>query len=167
MEERGGQCHCGRMVARLRVPRALELLALVTAGIVLVLVVPAGAQTAAPTVPLGASVRVPRLAPSTDPPGSASSGTTPSSQAVSLEVVLPPSNPTGLSALLRALADPSSPQYHHWLTPAQFAARFGPDADTVTGVDDWLDGLGMHVSRPSTFAVRATAPAGAVESGLG
>src|SRR4051794_23632990 len=30
-----------------------------------------------------------------------------------------------LEALLKAQQDPSSPQYHKWLTPDQFAARFG------------------------------------------
>jgi hypothetical protein len=155
------------MVARRRAPRALKTLALVTAGVLLVLSAPAGAQTGDGAPSMGASVRVARLAPSAVPSGSTGTGATSSAQAVSLEVVLPPSNPAGLSAALAALDDPSSPQYHHWLTPAEFAARFGPSATAVTRVDDWLGGVGMHLSRPSTFAVRASAPAGAVESGLG
>ena len=155
------------MVARRRVTRALETLALATGLFLLVLAAPAGAQTGAGGPSLGASVRVARLAPSAVPSGSAYSGSTPGSQAVSLEVVLPPSNRSELTALLAALDDPASPQYHHWLTPDEFAARFGPSAATVARVDDWLDSVGMHVSRPSTFAVRASAPAGDVESGLG
>ena len=32
---------------------------------------------------------------------------------------------TGLDQLLAAQRDPSSPDYHHWLTPEQYADRFG------------------------------------------
>ncbi|HXW84957.1 MAG TPA: S53 family peptidase [Candidatus Binataceae bacterium] len=51
----------------------------------------------------------------------------------------------GLSALLAAQQDPSSPEYHKWLTPAQFNARFGPTEADVLSVRDWLTQQGFKV----------------------
>ncbi|HTW64055.1 MAG TPA: protease pro-enzyme activation domain-containing protein [Bryobacteraceae bacterium] len=52
------------------------------------------------------------------------------SQRMNLAVGLPLRNQQELDTLLKDLFDPSSPNFHHYLTPAQFAARFGPtDAD--------------------------------------
>lgn len=50
-----------------------------------------------------------------------------------------------LDRLLIDQQDRSSPNYHRWLTPEQFANRFGPgDADTSTLVA-WLNSQGMKV----------------------
>ncbi len=50
-----------------------------------------------------------------------------------------------LQALLAAQQDPASPQYHQWLTPDTFAARFGvTDADLAT-VEAWLQGQGFSI----------------------
>ncbi len=43
-----------------------------------------------------------------------------------LDLVLPLSDPAGLDAFLKQVNDPSSASYHHYVTPAQFTARFGP-----------------------------------------
>jgi subtilase family serine protease len=43
-----------------------------------------------------------------------------------LDLVLPLSDPAGLRAFLKAVNDPSSPSYRHYVTPAEFTARFGP-----------------------------------------
>ncbi len=48
------------------------------------------------------------------------------SQPVEFDVILPLRNATALDTLLSQQQDPASSQYHHWLTPAQFAADFGP-----------------------------------------
>jgi subtilase family serine protease len=50
-----------------------------------------------------------------------------------------------LQALIAAQQDPSSPLYHQWLTPDQFAARFGmADAD-LSKVKSWLQQQGFSV----------------------
>ena len=50
-----------------------------------------------------------------------------------------------LQALLAAQQDPSSPLYHQWLTPDQFATRFGmADAD-LNKVKSWLEQQGFSV----------------------
>jgi subtilase family serine protease len=50
-----------------------------------------------------------------------------------------------LKSLIAAQQDPSSPLYHQWLTPDQFAARFGmADAD-LNKVESWLEQQGFSI----------------------
>ncbi|MGA7219365.1 MAG: S53 family peptidase [Candidatus Sulfotelmatobacter sp.] len=50
-----------------------------------------------------------------------------------------------LNQLLEEQYSPESPYYHQWLTPEQFAARYGvSDADTAQ-ITGWLAGHGMEV----------------------
>ena len=52
---------------------------------------------------------------------------------------------TALDALIAAQQDPSSPQFHQWLTPAQFGARFGmADAD-LAAAESWLQQQGFTI----------------------
>ena len=56
-----------------------------------------------------------------------------------------PTQQADLDALLTAQQDPSSPLYHHWLTPAEFGARFGAlDAD-LAQVTAWLGAQGFTI----------------------
>lgn len=54
------------------------------------------------------------------------SGHMASAQTLSLDIVLPLSDESGLQSLLGDIYDPASPSYHHYLTPAEFTERFGP-----------------------------------------
>jgi subtilase family serine protease len=63
----------------------------------------------------------------------------------SFEVALPLRNVDQLQELLAALHDPTNPQYHHWLTPAQFGAQFGPDTATMSKVVAALKARGLSV----------------------
>ncbi len=47
-------------------------------------------------------------------------------------------NRAALGRLLSELQDPTSPQFHNWLSPAEFNRRFGPRDADVTAVVDWL-----------------------------
>jgi subtilase family serine protease len=51
----------------------------------------------------------------------------------------------GLDSLLAAQQDPSSPQYHRWLTPDEFNARFGPTDADAQKVARWLTASGFTV----------------------
>jgi hypothetical protein len=51
-----------------------------------------------------------------------------------------------LTAELAALQNSSSPQYHHWLTPAAFAAAYGNSAADVAAVSAWLQSEGLQVA---------------------
>lgn len=50
-----------------------------------------------------------------------------------------------LEELIAEQQDPSSPQYHRWLTPAEFSDRFGPTADDRAAVEEWLTSSGLSV----------------------
>jgi kumamolisin len=52
-----------------------------------------------------------------------------------------------LSAVLQSLYDPSSPNYHQFLTPDQFARQFGPTAEQRQAVIDYLTGQGFTITR--------------------
>ncbi|HET9111943.1 MAG TPA: S53 family peptidase, partial [Ktedonobacterales bacterium] len=62
-------------------------------------------------------------------------GPTDPTRSLSLAFPLRMRSPTALTALLTAIEDPHSPQYHHYLTAAQYAAAFGPsDADRAAAL---------------------------------
>ena len=84
----------------------------------------------------------------------------------SFEVALPLRNVDQLQALLVALHDPANAQYHHWLTPAQFGALFGPDAATVGRVAAALSARGFSV-QTYTRSLHVSGPVALVESTLG
>ena len=52
---------------------------------------------------------------------------------------------TGLESLLAQQQDPASSQYHKWLTPEAFGARFGPSQAELDTVADWLRDNGFTV----------------------
>jgi len=51
-----------------------------------------------------------------------------------------------LDQLLANQQNPSSPQYHQWLTPAQFGAQFGISAADLATVTNWLQAQGLTVT---------------------
>jgi len=53
---------------------------------------------------------------------------------MSLMFKLTPSQQADLAELLEAQQDPSSPLYHQWLTPEQYADRFGLSQDDINKV---------------------------------
>src|SRR5438552_113754 len=52
-------------------------------------------------------------------------------------------NASGAEALARAVSDPHSKSYRHYLTPAQFRAQFAPTANQVAQVQSWLTSQGF------------------------
>jgi uncharacterized protein (TIGR03437 family) len=57
-----------------------------------------------------------------------------------------PSQQAELARLLAAQQDPSSPDYHHWLTPEEFADRFGASSDDIAKITNWLTAHGFKVT---------------------
>jgi hypothetical protein len=76
-----------------------------------------------------------------------------------------PAQQAALSQLLTAQQDSSSPQFHQWLTPAQFGDRFGASAQDVDIVTRWLEGRGFRIETvaPSRLVVDFTGAAADVE----
>ncbi len=56
-----------------------------------------------------------------------------------------PSQEADLDQLLANQQNPSSPEYHKWLTPEQFADRFGASQEDVDQVVGWLKQQGLNV----------------------
>ncbi|HTP53996.1 MAG TPA: protease pro-enzyme activation domain-containing protein [Thermoplasmata archaeon] len=90
------------------------------------------------------------------------------------------SNESRLNALLSALSNPSSPQYHHYLTASQFDAQFGASPPVYRSLVSFLGSFGVSgiTTHPDRLAVsfeatlaQATAifhtPIGAYLSGAG
>jgi uncharacterized protein (TIGR03437 family) len=54
-----------------------------------------------------------------------------------------------LQQFLLDVQNPGSPLFHQWLTPEQYADRFGLSAEDVAAAADWLRSQGFKVSRTS------------------
>jgi len=63
-----------------------------------------------------------------------------------LSVVLPLRNQATLTGLLQRLYDPSSPDYRHFLTVAQFTEQFGPNEQDYAAVAAYLQSQGLTVA---------------------
>ena len=111
-------------------------------------------------------VRPTFLSPGSAPMGATALGATPAAQDLTVSVVLPPSNQTALTTLLQDQSNPSSPEYHHWLSPGQFRSMFGPAPSDVSAVTSWLRGEGLSPS-VSGYLVTVTAPASKLTSSFG
>ncbi len=57
-----------------------------------------------------------------------------------------PSQQADLDRLLAAQQDPASPDYHRWLTPEQYADRFGASPEDINKLTAWLEAQGLKVT---------------------
>ena len=80
-------------------------------------------------------------------------------QNVDFDVKLPLRNSAELDALIHVQSSADSPMYHHFLTPAQFRANFGPTVATFAKAAAVLRANGFAVTRSDTqmLHVRGTA----------
>ncbi len=87
-------------------------------------------------------------------------------QVLRLDLVLPMRDPGGLETLLDDLYNPSSGRYRHFLTPAQFTARFGPTQAEYDAVLKFAKTNGLAVTGGSRdgMNVEIEGPITAVES---
>ncbi|WP_260705880.1 protease pro-enzyme activation domain-containing protein [Edaphobacter flagellatus] len=71
-----------------------------------------------------------------------------------------------LTQLLSDQQNPNSPQYHKWLTPQQFGARFGLSSSDMNKVKSWLQSKGLTVTSvaPSMNYVTVSGTVGQIES---
>jgi subtilase family serine protease len=72
----------------------------------------------------------------------------PTSQ-VSFAVALKLRDEAGLNSFLAQVNNPTSSLYHHFLTPAQFNARYAPTTADVAGVRSFLTANGIQVTKVS------------------
>ena len=88
---------------------------------------------------------------------------------VTLVMAPSPSQQVALDLLLAQQQDRSSPNYHKWLTPEQYADRFGLSRNDINKVTSWLQSQGLMVlSVPrGRNSVIFSGTAAQVESALG
>jgi hypothetical protein len=74
-----------------------------------------------------------------------------------------------LDALVDQLHNKNSAQYHQWLTPAQFGAKFSPADSDVAAVKTWLQSKGFTVLDvvPSKTYISFTGTVGQLKSAFG
>ena len=63
----------------------------------------------------------------------------------SFDVALTQAHPAALTSFIASLSNTASPNFHHYLTPAQYAVDFGATASTVSAVTSYLTKFGLHV----------------------
>ena len=72
-------------------------------------------------------------------------GNLPTTQHLHFSISLPLRNQQGLTDLLKQISDPSSPNYRHYLTPAQFTEKFGPTQNDFQAVTKYATAQGFKV----------------------
>ena len=74
-----------------------------------------------------------------------------------------------LDKLLAEQQDPSSANYHHWLTPDEYAERFGASSDDVNKIVAWLQQQGLTIGAVARArnAITFSGTAAQVESAFG
>jgi uncharacterized protein (TIGR03437 family) len=66
--------------------------------------------------------------------------------AITLVLRPTPEQRADLDRILAGQQDPSSPDYHRWLTPEQYADRFGASPDDIAKIAAWLEQHNLHVT---------------------
>jgi hypothetical protein len=74
-------------------------------------------------------------------------GLLPATNRLQLAIGLPLRDQAGLSDFLAELYDPSSPNFRKFLSPAEFAARFGPSVADYTTVENFARANGLTIAR--------------------
>jgi subtilase family serine protease len=72
----------------------------------------------------------------------------------------------GLAAAARAISDPASPRYQHYLSTAQVAAEFGATSAQQAAVSGWLSKSGLTVTHRDGFTVDASGTVAQAQSAL-
>jgi subtilase family serine protease len=73
-------------------------------------------------------------------------GDLPATQTLPLQIWFKSRNQEQLSSLLASQQDSRSPQYHKWLTPQEYASRFGVTQPEFDQVSNWLRSEGFQVT---------------------
>jgi hypothetical protein len=122
----------------------------------------AGASTPAPRIALPQAV--PHI-----PADVTQLGAAPSGQVLKLNVALAGQDSAALAQAVDAVSTPGSPDYRHYVTPAQFAAAYGPSSAEVAQVTSVLRNEGLDVGdlEPDSNLLPVSGTASAVSAAFG
>ncbi len=77
---------------------------------------------------------------------------------VTVELGQTPAQQADLAQLLAAQQNPASPDYRRWLTPEQYAQRFGVSDSDLSQIQGWLEGHGLGVAGVARGAAETGSP---------
>ncbi len=97
----------------------------------------------------------------------ADKGSTSDSGKVTVRVYLAGKDAKGLAAYAKAVSDPSSASYGHYLTAGQTQSRFGATKAQRTEVGKWLKSAGLKVTASTTHYLTVTGDVSAAEKAFG
>jgi Pro-kumamolisin, activation domain/Bacterial Ig-like domain (group 3) len=85
---------------------------------------------------------------------------------ITLELRRSAAQETALKTLIAEQQNPASPLYHKWLTPDEFAARFGLANADLAKVEEWLQQQGFRIEEvsPGRTRIRFAGTVGQAES---
>ncbi len=88
---------------------------------------------------------------------------------ITLALARSPQQEQAFQQLLQDQQDPSSPDYHHWLSPDEIGERFGLSDNDIAVITAWLQSHGLQVSwvSPSRLFVGVTGTAANVGLAFG
>ena len=141
--------------------RRFEVVTAAVAVVISVLVTPLSAQA------LVRSPAVVWISPAIAAPlGSTLLGEAPTGTRLDLRVVLQPNNSEALAQFINDVSTPGNPLYRHFLSPAEFAQRFGATSSAVALVRSQLAKSGLSVSSlsPNHLVLRVTGSAAQVST---
>jgi len=95
-------------------------------------------------------------------------GRLPAAANLDLAIGLPLRNREALTNLLREVYDPASPNFHHYLTPEEFTAQFGPTEQDYQAVIAFAKANGLAVDRahPNRMLLDVSGKAADIEKAL-
>ena len=98
------------------------------------------------------------------PEGAALQGPVPTDQVINGQVALASRDPQGLGAFVAAVSQPGGATYGDYLSPGQFAGRFGATTTVVQATEAWLGAHGLQSSIDADgLFVRFSGPASSVD----
>src|ERR1700744_2404296 len=82
-----------------------------------------------------------------------------------LQIALPMRNRGELTELVHAVSDPTSPQFRHYISVAEFTRRFGPTAHDYKAAIKFFGGAGLKVSgqTPNRYLIQVDGSVADVE----
>ncbi|HEY4454467.1 MAG TPA: S53 family serine peptidase [Pseudonocardiaceae bacterium] len=116
--------------------------------------------------PAGAQVLPGSAAPAVTSSATAT-GNVPSTQQMTIQLWLQ-SNTAGETAYANAVSDPHNANFHHYLSPNAYTAKFGAGTASANAVESWLrqQGFTNVAADAQRNYVRASAPVGTIQNAL-
>ncbi|WP_344440836.1 S53 family peptidase [Kitasatospora nipponensis] len=138
-------------------PRTARLAATAAAAALVVTGAVAPAADAASPARVDLASAIPGWVTAAGQGAPADTGAAPGNWGLSLRVYLAGKDPVGMAKAAQRVSDPADPAYAHYLTPTQFAQRYGTTPAQTARVGDWLSGFGMHVTGATAHYLAVTA----------